>query len=142
MANEINLRASLTIKKGALDFRSNPSQFILSQSGVGGPTPGTILCAVAPGTDVDLTELTTPGACYLQNLDATNYVTVGIFDPETNRFFPMLELPPTVGYPVVLSRNIREEFATGTGTIGNLTNRLRIIANSAACLVCVAAFEK
>lgn len=142
MANEATIRASLTVRKGNLDHRSNPTQFQATQTGVGGPTPGTILCAVAPGTDVDLSELTTPGLATIQNLDATNYVTVGIFDPQSNLFYPFMELLPGEIYPLRLSRNIQEEYATGTGTVGPGTNTLRVIANTAACFVKVDCFEK
>jgi hypothetical protein len=142
MANEANIKASMRVLKGSLDYRSNPTQYLATQTGVGGPTPGTILCAVAPGTDVDLSELTTPGLAVIQNLNATNYVTVGVYDPQSNLFYPMLELLPGEVQVIRLSRNIQEEYATGTGTVGPGTNTLRIIANSAACLVKVDAFEK
>lgn len=142
MANELTLRTSLTVRKGNLDYRSFPSQFQLDQTGVGGPTPGAILCATAPGTDVDLSELTTPGPAFVQNLDATNYVTIGIYDPQSNFFYPMLEVPAGKGYPIYLSRDLFEEYATGTGTVGPGTNTLRIIANNAACIVKFDAFEK
>jgi hypothetical protein len=142
MANEINVRASLQIKKGNLDFQSKPTVFKSDMTGLDGPTPGTITCAVAPGTDVDLSELTTPGMCWMMNLDATNYVTVGIRDPESNLFYPFLELLPGEFTVFRLARNVEEEYATGTGTVGANTNRIRIVANNAACNVAVFAFEK
>lgn len=142
MANEITVRASLQIRKGNLDFQSKPTQFRATMTGLDGPTPGTITCAVAPGTDVNLTELGTPGMCFIQNLDATNYVTVGIRDPETNFFYPMMELLPGEFTVFRLSRSVEEQFATGTGTVAAATNRIRIIANTAACNVLICAFEK
>lgn len=142
MANEITVRASLQIKKGNLDFRSSPTLFQADMTGLDGPTPGTITCATAPGTDVDLSELSTPGMCWMMNLDSTNYVTVGIHDPESNLFYPVMELLPGEFSVFRLARNVEEEYATGTGTVGANTNRIRIIANSAACNVFVAAFEK
>lgn len=141
MANEAQVRASLQIKKGNLDYRSNPTVFNADVTGTDGPTPGTITCAVAPGTDVSLSELSTPGLCVIQNLDSTNYVTVGVRDPESNLFYPFMELLAGEIYVFRLSRNVEEEFATGTGTVGPNTNRLRIIANTAACNVFVGAFE-
>lgn len=142
MANEITVRASLQIKKGNLDFQSKPTLFKADMTGLDGPTPGTITCAVAPGTDVDLSELTTPGMCWIQNLDSTNYVTIGIRDPESNKFYPMMELAAGQFAVFPLARSVEEEFATGTGTVGPATNRIRIVANTAACNVFVAAFEK
>lgn len=142
MANEITVRNSLQIRKGHLDFQSKPTLYKADMTGLDGPTPGTITCAVAPGTDVDLSELSTPGMCWVMNLDATNYVTIGIRDPESNKFYPFLELLPGEFTLFRLSRNVEEEFATGTGTVGADTNRIRIVANTAACNVAVFAFEK
>lgn len=142
MANEITVRNSLSVKNGNLDFRSNPTVFKADMTGLDGPTPGTITCAVAPGTDVDLSELSTPGMCFVQNLDATNYVTIGIRDPENNLFFPFMELLPGEFSVFRLSRSVEEEFATGTGTVGANTNRIRVVANNSACNVFFAAFEK
>lgn len=142
MANEATIRAQLTLKKGEIDYRSNPTVFLADVTGTKGPTPGAIACAVAPGTDVDLSELTTPGFCVLHNLDSTNYVTYGIWDPEGGKFYPLGELLAGEFTVVRLSRNIQEEYGTGTGTTGADTNRLRIVADTAACNVFVGAFEK
>lgn len=147
MADEATIRSSLQIRKddGAglvqLDYRSQPTAFQADVTGVLGPTPGAFVATTA-GTDVDLTELTTPGLCRISNLDATNYVTVGIWDPEGNTFYPADEVLPGESYVKRLARDIEEEYGTGAGTTGANTNRLRIKANTAACNVLVEAFEK
>jgi len=109
-------------------------------AGDGGPTPGQITCTTT-GTNVDLSVLATPGLCRIQNLDGTNFVTVGIWDPETEVFYPLLELLAGESYALRLSRDLAWEFATGTGTIGPETNTLRIKADTASCDVLVEAFE-
>ena len=141
MGNEGTIRASLTVKQGKTDYTSRPATFNADIAEGAGPTPGAILISTA-GTDVDLSELATPGLCRIQNLDETNYVTFGIFDPETVKFYPLGELLAGESYILRLAHDIEEEYGTGagTGTTGADTNRLRIKANTAACVVLVEAF--
>lgn len=139
MSNEIQVRSSLTIKKGGLFFPNQPLGFSDTMVGLGGPTPGYLLATTA-GIDVDLSELNVPGWCVINNLDPDNFVEVGIREPATSTFYPMLEVPPGTGYPIKLSRNIMEEYV-GTGT-SPATNFLHIKANTASCKVIVQAFER
>lgn len=140
MTNEGRYTGSLRIKKDNLDHRSFPTSFLFDVAGSKGPTPGAITAAVA-GTDVDLTELTTPAFCRISNLDTSNFVEYGIWDPEGSTFYPLGEVGPGEFYVIKLSRNLQEEYGTGTGTTGASTNRLRIKADTAACNVVVDAFE-
>lgn len=141
MGNEGTIRSSLAIKQGKTDYSSQPTSFRVDVSEGSGPTPGAITVSIA-GTDVDLSELATPGLCRIQNLDASNYVTYGIVDPETEKFYPLGELLAGESYVFRLARDIQEEYGTGagTGTTGPDTNRLRIKAHTAACVVLVEAF--
>lgn len=140
MANEARVTAGLQIIAGNINYLSQPSAFLATVTGRKGPTPGSISVAVL-GTDVDLSQLTQPGLCILHNQDPTNFVTYGIRDPETNRFYPLGELLPGEIYPLRLSRDIQEEYGTGTGTVTAATNKLHLRANTAACNVLVGAFE-
>jgi hypothetical protein len=146
MSNEATIRSSLIILKDdgsgttLLQYAGQPTAFQADVTGTFGPTPGAFAASTA-GTDVDLTELTTPGLCRIMNQDDTNYVTVGMWDPEGSTFYPMMELLPGETYVFRLSRSIEEEYSTGTGTTGANTNRLRIKADTAACNVLVEAFE-
>ena len=140
MADEAQIRSSLFIRKGEIDYQSRPTVFSADVSGTKGPTPGAVTFSTA-GEDVDLTGLTVPGLCRLQNQDPTNYVTYGIWDPEGNTFYPLGELLSGESYVLRLSRDIEEEFGTGGGTTGPNTNRLRIKADTAACVVLVEVFE-
>ncbi len=140
MTDEAQIRTSLQINKNSIEYRSLPAAFSADVSGTKGPTPGAVTFSTA-GEDVDLTGLTVPGLCRLQNQDSTNYVSYGIWDPEGNTFYPLGELLPGESYILRLSRDIEEEFGTGGGTTGPNTNRLRIKADTAACVVLVEVFE-
>src|SRR3990172_6365754 len=128
MADEATIRSSLRIYKtsgGNLNFNALPTSFTADVDGAKGPTPGAIDTTVG-GTDVDLSQLTTPGFCWFHNQDETNYVTVGIWDPENSKFFPLFELLPGEAYVLRLARDVEEEYQTGTGTTGAATNRIRV----------------
>jgi hypothetical protein len=147
MANEVTVRASLQIKKALttandLDYQSKPTTFKANMTGRKGPVPGAFTAEYPGGTDVDLSELTTPGWCWIQNLDTTNFVTVGIYDPESSKFYPMVEIHAGEFCPPFrVSRDIGWEYGTGTGTGGPETNKLRVRPDTADCNVRVDTFE-
>lgn len=145
MTREISVRSSLQINKSdiALDYHSRPTQQTMNLDATDptGPTPGGFLASTA-GTDVDLSGLTTPGWCFIQNRDDTNKVQIGIWDPEGSRFYPFADLLAGEFFVLRLSSDIEEEFGTGVGTLGPSTNRLRVKAISAACQVSVEAWDK
>lgn len=108
-----------------------------------GPAPGLISVSLT-GTDVDLSGLISPGVCVLTNQSATDYVDVGVYEPSTGIFYPLLELPPGKPTVVVLSRNLGEQWSgtvTGTGTDA-ANNTIRLRANGAACDVSVEAYDR
>lgn len=139
MTNEASIQSNLRLSVGSLNYQSRPTQFYADVSAAKGPTPGNVLCALT-GTNVDLSELTTPGLCRIMNLDSTNYVEVGIYDGAS--FYPLMELLPGESFVFRLARNLNEEYGTGTGTTGEGINTLQIKARTAACQVLVEAFEK
>lgn len=141
MANEATVTSNLRIVAGNINYQSQPTSFRATVTGRKGPTPGAIAVSTA-GTDVDLSELTTPGLCRIQNLDTTNYVQVGIWEPDTSKYYPIMELLAGESYVFRLSRDVGEQYAgTGTGT-DTPNNTLRLKAFGAACNVVVEAFEK
>lgn len=145
MSGEAQIRSSLQITKktGAVEqinYQGKPTSFNADVAGTKGPVPGAVTATVA-GTDVDFSQLTTPTLCRLQNQDATNFVEYGVWDPEGNTFYPLGELLPGETYVLRLSRNLQQEFGTGTGTTGAETNRLRLKADTASVNVLVEAFE-
>lgn len=147
MSGEAKIQLSLQITKdddaGIVNYRSYPTTFDADVDGALGPTPGAIVVSIY-GTDVDLSQLTVPGLCRLSNESATNYVTYGICDPETDKFYPLGELRPGEFNLLRLSRELGQEYAgsgTGTGTSGPKTNKLRFMADTATCSVLVEIFE-
>lgn len=140
MAGEATLRVSLQIVKGNVQYQSPQTGFQDDVAGSKGPCVGAV--AVPPaGLDIDLSELTIPGWCYVQNQDPTNFVQLGIREPATNRFFPLLLFKPGQGYPVNLSPYVGEQYDnTGTGTSASI-NKLHAKADRAPCNVLFQIFE-
>jgi hypothetical protein len=159
LSDEAQVRVSLQIKIGETDYRSNPTVFKADVGAIGGPAPGTVK-ATTSGTQIDFTGGTggggvvgNPSLCHLRNLGpsdgsaavGSDTVDVGIYDPETLKFFPIIELLTGESYIVRLSRNLSEELGTGTGTgtVGPDTNTLMLKAQgSNELLVAVEAFER
>lgn len=141
MANEATLSVSMNIVKDGRQLCRFQSGFNADVAGRKGPVPGAITISTA-GTDIDLTQLTSPGLCILRNLDDTNFVEFGIKEPATGFFYPLGELLPGEDYVLRLSRNLRQEYTnTGTGTSAP-TNNLHMKANTAAVVVDIEAFER
>lgn len=148
MSGEASIRCSLQINKtdeaGNVNFRSYPTEFNADVDGAIGPTPGAFRVGVT-GTDVDLSQIDVPGLCRFSNQDPTNFVTYGIADPETDKFYPLGELLPGEFYVLRLSRLLGWEYAedmVGTGTTGAKTNTLRFMADTAECTVLAEIFER
>jgi hypothetical protein len=140
MANEATVQSSMRIAKGEIDYSSRPTSFQADVSGAKGPVPGAFSAAIT-GTNLDLSQLTTPALCRIQNLDSTNFVEFGAYDPDTEKFYPIGELLPGESYVLRISRNLGWEYGTGTGTTGAENNVIRFKADTAAVNVLVEAFE-
>ena len=141
MANEATVQSSLQIKSGNLEYNSRPSGFKADINTAKGPTPGAIT-VTDDGTDVDLSELTTPGLCRLMNLDASYDIQVGRYDPVTDRFYPLIRVKPGESYVIRLDPDVLEEY-TGTGTMdqaSDSTLRIKAVGVASAFAV-VEAFE-
>ena len=140
MANEATINSGLSINNSPLSYTAKPGSFRATVTGVKGPVPGAFEVSTE-GTDVDLSELTTPAFCRIMNLDSTNFVEYGIWDPDISKFYPLGEIQAGETYILRLSRNLFAEYGTGTGTSGPDTNTFRFKADSAALDVIVEAFE-
>jgi hypothetical protein len=138
MTDEATIRTSLQITSGNLKYRSYPTDFTADVAGKKGPVPGAITAAVL-GTDISFAELTTPAWCWIYNMDDTNFVTVGILDPDGD-FYPFLEVLPGECELVRLSRSLGQSWGVGTATSDSGCT-LHIQANTAPCVVVVEAFE-
>jgi len=131
MSSEATVLASLTIIKDDFEYSSQPVSFTADIATANGPYPGAITVSTA-GTDIPLSQLTQPGLCRIQNIDATNFVDVGIYDG--SEYFPFMELLPGESFVFRISR-----FAPGPGTAD--TYYLRGRANAASCILKVEAFD-
>ena len=140
MADEITIQYSLSVLNGNLQERRQ-TQFQADQTTAKGPTPGALTIPTT-GEDISLAEVTTPGVGRVLNLDATNFVMVGIRDPDSDLFYPLVELLPGESYLMRFSRYLtREIVGTGTGT-GTTNNFLHLRADTAACVVLLEIFDK
>lgn len=147
MANEATFSSSVNIRKVdasgniQLEYRNTPTSFRTDVTGIVGPTPGAFNVTTA-GVNVDFSELTTPTICVIYNLGNDYRFDVGIWDADNSQFFPLLEVPPHEFYPLRLSRNLAEEYGTGTGTIGAGNNAMRLKAIGGSTYARVDAFEQ
>jgi hypothetical protein len=139
MADEARVRSGFTIQNGGLVRRNPTASFTVDVDGENGPSPGAVTVATT-GTDIDFSQLITPGLCQLSNLDVTNYYEYGIHEPVTGTFYPLGEVGPGESYCIKFSRNLLEEYV-GTGTSGP-TNTFQLRANTAAVVAVVEAYEK
>jgi hypothetical protein len=143
MANEARIQSSLQIRTGSIDYRSTPTAFSADVSGTMGPTPGAFAVSEA-GTDVDLSQLDTPGLAKITNIGATD-IEFGVYDPSigVHEFIPCLEWLAGETYVVRLSRFLGQEFGTGTGTAETGSNStLRVKSIGGAGKLQVEAFER
>jgi len=76
MANEISINLSMRVANGNLLEVIQPGAKSVDQAAVGGPAPGYVTVGTSEES-LTLSEFSTLGYCYLQNLDATNYVEWG-----------------------------------------------------------------
>lgn len=148
MSDEATVMSALNLRKTSgslvvLEYMSRPAQFQADVDGTKGPVPGAFT-VLRTGTIVDLSQLTIPGFYRVMNLssDEGNYVEYGIYDPQTDVFYPWGEMGPGESYVGKFSRNLQEEYSgTGTGTTA-ATNKVMFKAFNASCVALLEAFEK
>lgn len=128
---------------GNLNYKPGLTSFLGDMLGTKGPTPGVLSISTA-GTDVDFSQLNTYGGlCEIANLDATNFLTWGIWNVANSLFFPVGEVLPGEQYVLRLSRFFGEDYqGVGTGTDASTANRLRLKANTATIVATVKAFDQ
>lgn len=143
MANEVTIRASLQVKSGFLNFQSPNTGTTDSVAIAKGPCVSTITVETG-GTLIDFSELTSPGWCFIQNLDQITTVDYGIYDTINETFFPIHELPPGMGLPVKFSFYLGESYdlvGTGTGTSA-LIHRVMFKARTNDAFVLIQCFDR
>lgn len=154
MANEARVTSNLAILKRSssislIEHRGQgPSAFVATVTGTKGPLPGSVT-VTGDGVDVSFSGLTIPSLCEIHNQSSSGFVSVGIWEPNTSLFYPLLDVHAGEKYTLRLSRYLRQQFEdTGTGTGGaNQTLRLKAFQENGAeatssVSVYVGAFEK
>lgn len=150
MSQEIRCQISLNINNtgsgGNVQYQGRPTSFVANMQGNNGPTPGAILVPTH-GVNVNFSELTGMGGmCRLMNLDPANFVTWGIFDAVSNKFHPMGEILPGETYVIRTSRDLGQEYGTGSGTgsgshVPGGNDSLHFRADISPCRVIVECFD-
>jgi hypothetical protein len=146
LSQEISIRTSINLRSTTQpnnNYRTVPGAYIADYNGVAGPVPGSFLVPVT-GIDVDFSKLTVLGGFIeIWNIDAANPVHYGIYDPDTNEFYPLFQLKAGEGgVPGRLSTQFGGEYQTGTGTgTSGSGARLRFFAPDGAAWVRVMAFD-
>ena len=130
MTNEFTIKSGLTLSNGSLTHQTYTNSFQCDQTTKNGPTPGAISVTTS-GVTVSLSQLTTPGIVVMRNLDATNYVRWGLYISST--FYPCGKIKPGEQYVFRLASDIL--------TANSGAAVLRMVANSATCIVKVEAFD-
>lgn len=146
MSNEIQVRSSLGINNGNLQYQSRPTSFNADMAGLKGPTPGAISVPSA-GVAISLAALDTlGGVCFMQNLDSLLTVEYGVYVTSLARFIPFGEMLPGECYVLRLSSELGHEYTdTGTGSTGSIDSfwmKVRGPHGTGSAIVRVEAFDK
>jgi hypothetical protein len=123
MTNEITANLRIQLSNAGLTDDFNPGKIQITQTGQ--IIFSRVVSIATTETSVALTGITTPGVCYLRNLDATNYVEAGT---------------TTTDYPIKL----RQYGVSGIPNILTLNaskTTLYLKANTAACKVLITVYE-
>lgn len=145
MSNEARVQSSLVVRKQAsngtvqIDYASRPGSFVASVTGTYGPVNALNSNVSVSGTDLSFSGVTPGGLAVLTNQDDTNYVTLGVYEPDTDFFYPFMELLPGECYCFRFARFVNREL-TGTGTLVGYNASIRAMANTASVRLKVEVF--
>ena len=123
MAGTVTISQSIKVTNGDYSFPRYSKNKTIVQDALGGPVPGTVSIGTSE-EDVDLSELTTEGWIYLENLDDANFIQWGAKDGSGN----MQEIGR-------LEAGESAQFRMEPGAT------LRMKADTAACQVLILCFE-
>src|SRR4051794_16391060 len=101
MASEISISSSLSVNKGSLQL-SRSANFRADMPGTEFGQAGQIIGFSAHEALAINADIGTKGVAWFRNLDATNYVEIGVQDGSSN-FIPFAKLKPGEGYPIRLA---------------------------------------
>jgi len=91
MANEIQLSTSIKVANG--NFAESITRSLsVNQSNIGAAGGSQVVPTTSAGTAITISTLTAFGFAVFQNLDATNFVQIGV--QVSGTFYPLLKLFP------------------------------------------------
>lgn len=132
MANEFTISAALKYATSDVTINTSPTNFRDSQTTNKGPGPG-LVTATTTGVNVDLSQFTLPGNVVFKNKDATNFVTIGLYESSGTIFRPFAELKPGASCVFRFSRSVL--------TANTAADVIRLKADTASCIVDVKCFD-
>lgn len=116
MANEITASFTLNVVKGSLTFSRSKSSTINMSASAPNVAGGTQAIATsAAGEALVLGDVATNGLAYFVNLDATNYVELGIQNGGT--FYPFARLGAGEGGLIRLAQGIAPYARANTASV-------------------------
>lgn len=140
MANEIQVRASVSVRLGNLKYQSPQPAWTAALTTAIGPTPGAVTIPLE-GRDFFFEELTSPGIAVFTNIDATNFVRFGLYILDLDRFFPIGRIYPGESFPFRFDPDLFQAFL-GSGTSAEDGEAyFRFKADTAPVVVQIDAFE-
>ena len=147
MANEISVRAALNVDNGNLQYQSTPSEYTANMLSKNATSPGVVTATptgvwmFGMGTQgINFSALEQPSMSWIQNLDNTLSVTVGLYWPDNDCFLPVFDLLAGEFVPLRLSKFLGSIFP-GTGTTNEGLVLLDIRGNGGTCKVRIDAFD-
>lgn len=118
MAGESTIQAAMRINKMSSQLtlmdENYSAGYSVDVSGTFGPVPGAVTVPTE-GVAITMPGVTAPGWCWLHNTSAEYTVRIGMREPDTGTFYPLLRLLPNMRYPIYLDDTVGQEY-TGTGT--------------------------
>jgi hypothetical protein len=125
-----------------IDHRPAYGPFTVDVTAANGPAPGAVTITTA-GVDIDLSQTPEPGLVEIHNRSSDQLVTYGMYDTETNAFYPFGELAPGEGATLKFSQNFGErDDGPGTGTTSSAIVTLRMYSATGNAVVYIGAFAR
>lgn len=103
MANEITVTGTLTVRKGYLDSSRSRSRSHTLNAASPAKASGIASIGFAAHEALPMGDVATAGWARFENLDATNYVQIGV--DNTGTFIPVIKLMPSECVIVRLATN-------------------------------------
>lgn len=115
MANEITLRWNMSVEKGNLDRRKAPDTQSITLNAASPAVAGGVQNIGTTYEAITLGDISTNGVSWFKNLDATNYVEIGVEVAAT--FYPLVRLNAGESYPFRLAQGVTPYARANTAAV-------------------------